>query len=466
MDLALAILLLGTGAVFFVFFCRRELMGPSILLTPVLLFGGIEAVSVWAAPFYAYGNGVAYDGHSALVVATSFWAFLMGVALARRIGLDNAGEGRRFVGTDMAGGPPLDHWTGLMALIVVLCGAGFYLYRGLPPQVAMFGDAWRHGQPLDLVMTDMRDIRFDLTKAHLFGGEYRGQGAIRVLLSVGWRFAMIAGLVRLAASRNRKEARRWGVRLAGMVVLSLLYLAGDGTRAPFLMAMVQLLAAYSLLFPLRKKTLALAISLGFALILVLSLGSHKSAEWMRAQNPLKEGFRDVAERFFVVNGINNVYIMEFIRSGMLEHANGAIHWSRITSAMPGGGGGGQQSFSNMLAETISGRESTSFATSTYLGTLYMDFGWTGCVVGYFLLGVALQATQHGMFRQNGRKYRFPAWLLLGSYAGLVTMGGWIQVLVNVAVLAVCSWWAWTWARLGAGRGVGHGNAGGESLGRL
>lgn len=452
MDLALAILLLGAGAGFGLRICRRELLGGSVLLTPVLLFCGMEAATVWAAPFYAYGNGLAYDGYSALVVATSFWMFLLGVALARGIGLGNAREVCRFAGDDLPAGPPLAHWTGLVALILVLCGAGFYLYRGMPPQVAMIGDALRHGQPLDLVMADLRDARFDLTKAHWFGGEYRGQGAIRVLLSVGWRFAMVAGLVRLAASRRRKEARRWGARLAGMMAMSFLYLAGDGTRAPLLMALAQVLAAASLLFPLRKKTLAVVLSAFFALVLALSLGSHKSAEWMLSRNPLKEGFMAVSERFLVGNGINNVHIIEFMRSGMLEPANGALHWSRIVSAMPGGGGEGLQSFSNVLAETIGGKETTTFASSTYLGTLYADFGWLGCLAGYFLLGMGLQAIQHGLFRQNGGKFGFTAWLLAGSYAGMVTLGGWTQALVNVAVLAACSWWAWMWARIGTGRG--------------
>jgi len=438
MDITIPALLMVANLGLYLAMCRRELFGRTILLTPVVVFGAFEIISVWAAPFVAYVEGTALDGYPAAVVALSFLAFLFGVA-ATRYGLRvRVGEPRRFLDQPILDRPGWgrSYGAGAVLLVGLLIGVGLLLYQGLPPQLRLFAEAIRQGQPLSLVMTDMSAYRFELSKAHLFGGAYRGQGIMRVFLSSGWLYVLCLALVRMVAARNSPERRRWAKRMAYLSVFSLFFVSGDGTRAPFIFLMAQLLTAYSLLMPLKKSAVAGVALAGFALVVGLSLTSHKSMSWMRAQSPIQEGVQVVFERISVGNGMSNVNIIELIREGTFDYMDGEVHLRGLLAALPGTHFS-DQPFSNILAETMSNRWTTTYLTSTYLGTLYHDFGLIGCLMGYALIGMVLQGAQHYFFRRPKRATSLPLVLLLFAYLGMISLYGWISVLPKFAILACC-----------------------------
>lgn len=437
MGITFPALLIVADFLLFLAMCRRELLAREILLTPVVFFGGLEILSVWPAPFYAYVDGAVQDGYPALVAGLSFAAFLGGVAASRYLFRIRPGESRRFLEQPLLDKQGLrSQGLGLVALAMLLIAVGLLLYQGLPPQMHLLAEAIRKSQPLNLVMMDMSAYRFELSKAHLFGGEYRGQGIMRVFLSTGWLFVLCHALVRMAAARNSRARRRWVKRMAVLGVVSLLFVSGDGTRAPFIFMMAQLLAMYSLLMPLKKSAVAGVALASFALVVALSLASHKSSGWMDEQSPIQAGARAVFERISVGNGMNNVNVIELMREGTFKQMNGEVHRRGLLAALPGTYYS-DQPFSNILAETMLNRTTTTYLTSTYLGMLYHDFGLLGCIVGYGVIGMALQGAQHCFFRRPKRAVALPMGLLVSVSLGMISFHGWIELLPKFALLACC-----------------------------
>lgn len=437
MDIKFGALLLVLDLWLFLWMCRKELAGSSVLLTPVVIFGLMEIISVWPAPFYAYLNNMVQDGYAAMVTGLSFLMFLAGAMAARYLWRIRPGEPRRFLEK-----PILDNcgsrgwWGAVMGLMVLLIAVGLLLYQGMPPQIRLLAEALRHGQPFSLALPDIAEFRYNLTKSYFFGGEYRGQGAMRVFLSMGWLYVMCLAMIRAVAAKNPSECRRWKIRFIVMAFFSLLFIAGEGTRAPFLMVMVQLVAVFSLLRPIKRATMLNAALAGFVLVIALSMLSHKSMSWMNAKHPLLEGAQSVLQRISTGNGINNVYIIEHIRDGMFNFMEGNVHLRSLLATLPGTRFS-EQSFSNILAETMHGGFTTSHSTSTYLGTLYFDFGLLGCMLGYGLIGFVLQWAQHFFFQRSKRITALPLMLLLSVSLGLISLYGWIALLPKLAVLVFC-----------------------------
>jgi oligosaccharide repeat unit polymerase len=437
MDIKFGVLLMVLNLWLFLWMCRKELTGSSVLLTPVAIFGLMEIISVWPAPFYAYLNNIVQDGYAAVVAGLSFLMFLAGAMVARYLWCIRPGEPRRFLER-----PILDNygtrgwWGAAIGLVALLIAVGLLLYQGMPPQIRLFAEALRHGQPLSIALPDIAEFRYNLTKSYLFGGEYRGQGVMRVFLSMGWLYVMCLAMVHAVAAKNSSEFRLWKIRFILMALFSLLFIAGEGTRAPFLMVLVQLVAAFSLLRPIKRTAMLNAALAGFVLIIALSMVSYKSMSWMNAKHPLLEGAQAVLQRISTGNGINNVYIIEHIRDGMFNFMEGNVHLRSLLATLPGTRFS-EQSFSNILAETMRGRFTTSHSTSTYLGTLYFDFGLLGCMLGYGLIGFVLQWAQHFFFQRPKRVVALPLMLLLSTSLGLISLYGWIALLPKLAVLVFC-----------------------------
>lgn len=437
MGIAFPALLMGVNFLLFLAMCRRELLGHTILLPPVVIFGGLEVISTWPAPLFAYFDGSAQDGYPAAVAGLSFMMFLVGVAASQYIFRIRPEEPRRFLER-----PILDsqgsrsYGLGILALVILLIAVGLLLYQGLPPQIHLFAEAIRQGQPLNLAMADMSAYRFELSKAYLFGGEYRGQGIMRAFLSTGWLYVMCLVLVRMAAAKGRQERRWWGKRWALLAVFSLLFIAGDGTRAPFVLVLAQLLAVFSMLRPLKKTEVVGAGLAGFALVIGLSMASHKSSAWLSAQSPIQEAAQAVFERISIGNGMSNVYIIELIREGTFNFMDGEVHLRGLLAALPGTRFS-DQPFSNVLAETMANRTTTTYLTSTYLGMLYFDFGLIGCMLGYGLIGMVLQGAQHFFFQRPKRAVALPVGLLVSVSLGMISLYGWISLLPKFAILVCC-----------------------------
>jgi hypothetical protein len=144
----------------------------------------------------------------------------------------------------------------------------------------------------------------------------------------------------------------------------------------------------------------------------------------------------VFERISVGNGMSNVNLMELIREGTFRFMDGEVHLRGLLAALPGTWFS-DQPFSNILAETMGNRWTMTYLTSTYLGTLYFDFGLVGCLLGYGLIGMALQGAQHYFFQRPKRAVSLPVGLLVTVSLGMTSIHGWILLLPKFALLACC-----------------------------
>lgn len=114
---------------------------------------------------------------------------------------------------------------GVFILAVLLVIMGLYFYDGIP-LVAYSVKSLLIGAGGDEVAVAVRDMRYELTKSHYFGGKYRGQGIIRTVQFLGWSLICCYTLV---TSMERQTIRAVMVFLFSFGI-AWLFVAGDGTR--------------------------------------------------------------------------------------------------------------------------------------------------------------------------------------------------------------------------------------------
>ena len=85
------------------------------------------------------------------------------------------------------------------------------------------------------------DSRYILTKGAYFGGEYRGQGLYMAVSSFGWAMLSVWQLYLTLKTPILREK----LILLVIVIASWVFIAGTGTRGPFLNYIITLIIAFS-----------------------------------------------------------------------------------------------------------------------------------------------------------------------------------------------------------------------------
>ncbi|MEX1028191.1 MAG: hypothetical protein WD049_09335 [Candidatus Paceibacterota bacterium] len=352
-----------------------------IIFTPVLLFCLHEMAFLWPAAVYGVATGVSADLFSTLVIIPMMFAFLGGYILTRET-----------IGWHIAS--PHEFWTRPMAipherarLLAIaatgglLVAAGVFMYQGQPPAMVgltQFLKSGYGGGAANLVSEN----RLDLTKGHHFGGEYRGQGAIRVLQRVGWPYLAATSTIMFV----RRRTGTWAAVSLCTYLLGFVFIAGEGTRGPFLWAAISVLVAVSLQLRIKLATCISFVVALVACLVLLSLVQKLSGAASRGEL-LTAGGQQLIERIFIGNGINSVYVVEFVRTGVMEQRWGGIHWNDITAAVPFVSSETPFTFELFLMQNPDAKIGrTTFSSTTYFGRLYGDFGCFGTLVSYFVMG--------------------------------------------------------------------------------
>jgi hypothetical protein len=394
-----------------------------IIFTPFALFCVTELVFLWPATIYARMTGVSKDLYATGVVLSSFVAFLVGylVVAAPRRRMRSAAQ---FWSKPTEGAAGRSHGRAIVGCALALILLGLYLYRGLPPgSVAMFRvmlDGIHPG-----VADFVADQRLQLTKGHLFGGEYRGQGIIRSIMSAGWPLLTTISLLIYLQRRQTF----WMVASAALGVAGFVYIGGDGTRAPVLWALISVLVTLSYEAQIRVRTCLWFTGMLLGLFVALSL-SQKLAGASDRGALVSEGSAQLVDRLFVGNGINSIHVIEFVRSGDLALRYGDIHTTDLLASLPGVSD--HEPFAHELfrLQNPSAKPArTTFSSMTYLGRLYGDFGWAGCVVGYVLMGSLIGWASRALLSQRKTVFRT-------ALAGLITMKLGQINLLGATVVAV------------------------------
>ncbi len=371
---------------------KRESRGR-LILTPLLVFCANDVFRVWPAAIYARYTGISEDLYPTFVILAATFAFLIGYVVAGDVIGWRTSNPLSFWKRPILRASAGAHLVAIGVCSTLLILAAMYLYQGLPPTVISVTRLAREGHAGGVAGFAARE-REKYTKSHYFGGEYRGQGIIRECMSIGW--PLLTGISLLLYLQRRSH-----LRLALSLVLlaaCLVFIAGDGTRGAVLWAMISLVVTLSLVIRMRLRTL---FWIGLVLLATFfGLSSVKKfAGYAQEGTLLKSGSRRTAERIFVGNGINTVYVIELIRSGRLEPRHGDIHMTDMLNSLPSVRVG--VSFSHELYRTLYPySQKTTYSTMTYLGKLYGDFGLAGSVAGFFILGFFTMLASRFLFSRR------------------------------------------------------------------
>jgi hypothetical protein len=404
----------------------------SLVLTPFLLAGVTTMVSTWPAALAETDPTV--DPMPALLAAGCSVALFIGfVVVAANVGL-RPNEGTRFRDGAIVDQVVTNRYRrGVWIVSAMLVALGTILYRGLPPILdsikAVLSPSPGAGAVIDINVT--RNL---ITKGHIFGIEaYRGQGVLRVILERGWIYVSVLSIATsfLVAQRRRALSVRTFLQPAVVILLGLVYVGGVGVRAPVIMLVAGVVVGLSMLRRLSVWAMSVAALVLVATILfVAPLGGE-----LRSRGSLTERLDSMSERLFLGNGRNDILIMRLSRDGTLPRQWGRVHVEQLLQAVPGVSG--IQPFSSRLNELRPGdRSDTAYASSTYLGVLYVDFGPLGALAGFGAIGGAIAYSHHFLFR---RRKTVPNVALVTSLVIVLsqfTVVGFVGVGVGVGVVAV------------------------------
>jgi len=387
-------------------------------MTPFLLFASCEIVFVWPSAIYAQITELSPDAYPALVITLAFIAFLLGYLIFNRVlGYHSAMPGIFLNNGLTLTYPRKVYFFTIAAFALFLCAAGLYLYQGIPPFIKAVTGLIRGKNPQDMISL-MSEARKYITKAHYFGGAYRGQGLIREVMSIGWPYLFALSALICCKTKKLNWAALSCILFAGLFI----FIAGDGTRAPFLWSLIYLVIVASLVIKLNWRSMTGVIAALFVCLTLISVASPKLYSVLGKKGAVATAGKNLADRIFLGNGLDNIYVMEFIRSGKLQYRGGNVHLQKALNSIPGIQSG--TPFSRELNQLIHpGKKSTSYSSMTYIGTIYVDFGLLGVIIVYFLLGVMIAFSELIIFTRKKSLTELPLLAFAVIYLGRMSFSG-------------------------------------------
>lgn len=308
--------------------------------------------------------------------------------------------------------------TAAVTVLVIGIVTGVSYYQGFPP-VAQGVAELISDNDLAEAQNIISSGRRELTKGHVFGKEYRGQGILKGLVFASWTYGLTFSLI-LALKRRRYFWKFMTVVFFGG---ALFFIAGTGERSRVLWCMVLALIGVSFAAPLSFRKLTVVGLFLTAMLIAVSLliprYSMGNSRWDLMAN-LAES---VASRIISGDKINNVRVMNYIDTGEMQHEYGAEHLNVAMNALPGIH---NPPLAHRIAEKLKGN-TTTYASGTYLGTIYLDFGIFGVILFYFFMGGVVQECSQRLLTMSKRPEKlvfiaFAAYVLgnMSLRAGFIT----------------------------------------------
>jgi len=425
--LALILIFLACG-VLFIFVAQQTTRAP--MLTPFLAFGIAEMIATWGSALVeAHATD---DISAALLTAGCFVVFIIAFVVASAILRLRRNEAKAFRDAQIGGESTTRRYGwALWTMAGILIALGTFLYRGLPPILNSLDAVLSPGDNPEDVLR-INETRRDLTKGYVFGeAEYRGQGVLRIVLSRGWGYLAIFSIAAylLRGSRSRRASLRLPWQPIAITLMGMIYVGGTGVRAPIVIHIVAVIIGLSMMVRFSMRSLAGGASvIALVIFVVAPLGGETES-----RGTAQDRASNAAQRVFLGNGSNNILIMQAIENGAITQGWGRLHVEQLQAALPGVSGNAP--FSNRLSQMRGGkRAETSYASPTYFGVLYADFGAIGTLAGYGLIGVFVAYAQRWLFR---RKKDVPNLALVGSIIVVLSqlsVSGFSGVAVGILVI--------------------------------
>ena len=395
------------------------------VVTPIVLFVGIEVLAVWPA-LVPLEDGL-------LATVGAFPAVLAAVGLLAAVviyvvfggGRADASIWRNSKRSIPDAETLRSVRVGLVLLVILLVGLGLFTFQGLPPLLT--GGFSSLLDPVNNAdqATVIRETRKSLTKGQLLGQEYSGNGIINAFTETGWRVAVAVAVLHWTWSRKARSIRL----LAVTSLLAFIFLGSAGSRTPLLLCIIAGGAALALRYRLKMRHLAVATALGLGFVLLI-MPLSKGAT---GGTTLTERSAAFVERVSSGNGANNAQIVRLITSGSLDVMNGELFVERFVAMVPG------NSPANPFALRVTrlayggNDKTTGYSTPTQYGLTYADGGSIGVILGYLFSGALLALAWRAITRVRhplGAAAATEGAILLGS----VSVSG-IHGLLSAAPLA-------------------------------
>jgi len=396
------------------------------VMTPILLFVGIEVAAVWLPLLPTESSVMAEAGpFPALLAAVSLLLAVVAYVLL-------GGQGAPATNWRAAVSSPNSSELrslriGLTLLVGMLTGLAVYRFGGLPPMltggISSLLDPVMNAEQATLI----RETRRSLTKGQLIGEAYSGQGIFNAASEVGWQISVAGAVLYWSWARTRGSA--WG--LAVVAVLAFAILGSAGARAPLLFCGIAAAAALALRFrPTTRQLVAAGCVAAVLALLIMPLSKGAAAGVS-----VTERASALVERISNGNGRNNAEIVRLIDIGSLDIAEGELFVERAEAMIPGISPTDPFALRVTRLAYGSTERTTGYSTPTQFGLLYADGGPLVVLLGYMLSGGLLAV----LWRQIAR-LRSPAGALVavqGSILlGYLSVTGIHGLIANGAVAAL------------------------------
>lgn len=386
----LNILVLISSLSWFLVLAYRQRFGKYFIITPFLLFGFQEIFSLWGIPLNYAFKEKPLDGWEILVIGTAFFAFVAGFFLAGGKNLSL----KSYLSKPITSKYPIQYYfMGVSITTLLLIGLGLYYYQGAPVLGFSIIELLTGNLSIGELASFMSEQRFLLTKSHWFGGEYRGQGVINIIQRIGWRFVFAVSLIIYLKVKSKK----WLLICILTGLLLILFQAGTGERAPLAFSVLFIIVVLSMLQKINPKHFIFLAALGFVILMGTTYFSAKGTLQKDAPDFVTKLASQLIERIFLGNAIHDLEIIEFVESGRMEKRLGMYHLEKFVSSFPGIRMGEPLGF---RVSYLRGSSEEVFSSGTYLGFIYADFGYSGALIGFFLIGAFLAYVQKQIFEKE------------------------------------------------------------------
>ena len=368
-----------------------------IVVTPFLIFALFELVCNWPAFIVGQIRGI-IDTGPAIMAGIAFLSYLASytVVLGRkqRAALDLT---RFRDATVERQGSDLAYLISIVAFASFTVCLGLYLYRGMPPVIAGLFQSADHSEFVELTAR----VRTE-AKEHYAGGAYRGQGIISTVIAVSFPYLVLVSFLLFRSCRKLG----WLLLTILLFATGVVFTGGGGARYQVIMFFCFFAVAASFMWRISIKHVMPMIAVVAIVTLLVMPASSQLSGVTDSDNVTRDITLNAIERITLGNGMTSVEVIDFIDNGFLDYGWGDIHLQKMINAIPGVTYG--IPFSNIVQHLRTSESQASYASMTYLGILYADFGPIGVCLGYMLIGVIAAVAQGYLFRIRKGILEIPA----------------------------------------------------------
>lgn len=349
----------------------RAELSWNIVLTPMLIFSVYFILRV--APGFLMGiyEDKRVDDMYSLLLPIAYFSFMVGYFSLRKYDIVSL---MRQYNENVTPSK-----TVVIVLSFLLTALGLLMYQGIPPSIeSAFGVA-TNSLSAQEAATLVSDARREISKGHVFNQNSNSNGMIREIIYIIASLQMYMAMLLFLKESNKSNI----LLLLISILLSYIFVSGDGTRGRFVVTIIGLIAVYSYHRKIKIKTTLYIFFLIMALSIFLGLYTNKMSGYLESGDYMAM-LSSVLERVLVGNSINDVYAISAFDSGYFGKPIGYWLLRDIAAFIPGVSLDKPLAYYLYLYEI--GGDSTTYLTGTSISRGYADGGVLFLVLYFYICG--------------------------------------------------------------------------------